>query len=40
MSKEKKKSLHVGESYPMTLEIIGTPTINKWRDKETKQNYY
>ena len=37
MSKEKKKSLHVGESYPMTLEIIGTPTINKWRDKETKQ---
>lgn len=37
MSKEKKESLHVGESYPMTLEIIGTPTINKWRDKETKQ---
>lgn len=37
MNKEKKESLHVGEPYPMTLEIIGTPTINRWRGKETKQ---
>lgn len=37
MSKEKKKSLHVGEDVNMSMEIIGTPTINTFRDKDTKQ---
>ena len=37
MNKEKKQSLNVGKDIMMTLEIIGTPTINTFRDKDTKQ---
>lgn len=37
MSKEKKKDLNVGKDVDMQLEIIGTPTINTFRDKDTKQ---
>lgn len=37
MSKEKKKDLNVGKDIDMQLEIIGTPTINTFRDKDTKQ---
>ncbi len=37
MSKEKKKELNVGRDVDMQLEIIGTPTINTFRDKDTKQ---
>ena len=37
MSKEKKKDLNVGKDIDMTLEIIGTPTINTFRDEDTKQ---
>lgn len=36
-SKEIKENLNVGKPVPMELEIIGTPTINRWRDKESKQ---
>ena len=36
-SKEVKENLNVGKPVPMKLEIIGTPTINRWRDKESKQ---
>lgn len=37
MSKEKKKDLNVGKDIDMQIEIIGTPTINTFRDKDTKQ---
>ena len=37
MSKEKKKELNVGRDVDMQLEVIGTPTINTFRDKDTKQ---
>ena len=37
ISKEKKKDLNVGKDVDMQLEIIGTPTINTFRDKDTKQ---
>lgn len=37
MSKEKKRDLNVGKDVDMVLEIIGTPTINTFRDKDTKQ---
>lgn len=37
MSKEKKRDLNVGKDIDMQLEIIGTPTINTFRDKDTKQ---
>lgn len=37
MSKEKKNDLNVGKDVDMQLEIIGTPTINTFRDKDTKQ---
>ena len=37
MSKEKKIDLNVGKDVDMVLEIIGTPTINTFRDKDTKQ---
>lgn len=37
MSKEKKKDLNVGKDIDMQLEIIGTPTINTFKDKDTKQ---
>ena len=36
-SKDFKKKLHVGENVNMTLEIIGTPTINSFRGNDTKQ---
>lgn len=37
MGKEKKMDLNVGKDVDMQLEIIGTPTINTFRDKDTKQ---
>lgn len=37
MSNEKKQELNVGEDINMTLEIIGTPSINTFRNKDTKQ---
>lgn len=36
-SKDFKKKLHVGEDTNMTLEIIGTPSINSFRGNDTKQ---
>ena len=36
-SAEQKEQLNVGRHVPMVMEIIGTPSINRWRDKETKQ---
>lgn len=36
-SKEKKERMNVGKPVNMEMEIIGTPTINRFRDKETKQ---
>ena len=36
-SAEKKERLNVGKDIMMEMEIIGTPTINTFRDKETKQ---
>ena len=36
-SKECKKELNVGEDVNMDIEIIGTPTINEFREKRTKQ---
>ena len=37
MSKEKKESLNVGKDVIMNLEIIGTPSINRFNNRETKQ---
>jgi single-stranded-DNA-specific exonuclease len=37
MSKDKKAQLNVGKDIDMTLEIIGTPSINEFRGRETKQ---
>lgn len=37
VSKDRKQALHVGENVNIRLEIIGTPTINTWRNKRTKQ---
>lgn len=37
MSKEKKESLNVGKDIMMNLEIIGTPSINRFNNRETKQ---
>ena len=36
-SAEKKERMNVGKDIMMEMEIIGTPTINTFRDKETKQ---
>lgn len=36
-SKDFKKKLHVDEDINMTLEIIGTPSINSFRGNDTKQ---
>lgn len=36
-SKEKKERMNVGKPINMEMEVIGTPTINRFRDKETKQ---
>lgn len=36
-SKDFKKKLRVGENANMTLEIIGTPSINSFRGKDSKQ---
>lgn len=36
-SAEQKEQLNVGRPVPMVMEIIGTPSINRWRDRETKQ---
>ena len=36
-SAEQKEQLNVGRPVPMEMEIIGTPSINRWRDRETKQ---
>ena len=36
-SKDFKKGLHVGGNTNMTLEIIGTPSINSFRGNDTKQ---
>ena len=36
-STEQKEQLNVGRPVPMEMEIIGTPSINRWRDRETKQ---
>ena len=37
MSKDKKAQLNVGKDVNMTLEIIGTPSINEFKGRETKQ---
>ena len=37
VSKEKKELTKVGRNVIMNMEIIGTPSINRFRDKETKQ---
>ena len=36
-SKDVKERMNVGKDVNMQLEIIGTPTINTFRDKDTKQ---
>ena len=36
-SAKKKERINVGKDIMMEMEIIGTPTINTFRDKETKQ---
>ena len=36
-SAKQKEQLNVGRPVPMEMEIIGTPSINRWRDRETKQ---
>ena len=37
MSKDKKVQLNVGRDIDMTLEILGTPSINEFKGRETKQ---
>lgn len=37
VSKEKKELTNVGRNVIMNMEVIGTPSINRFRDKETKQ---
>ena len=37
MSKEKKELTNVGKNVIMNMEIVGTPSINRFRGKETKQ---
>ena len=37
MSKDKKAQLNVGKDIDMTLEILGTPSINEFRGRENKQ---
>ena len=34
---EQKEQLNVGKPVPMVMEIIGTPSINRWRDRKRKQ---
>ena len=36
-SNDIKERMNVGKDIDMKLEIIGTPTINTFRDKDTKQ---
>lgn len=37
VSKDKREALHVGEDIDMRLEILGTPSINTFKGKDTKQ---
>ena len=37
VSKDKREALHVGEDVDMRLEILGTPSINTFKGKDTKQ---
>lgn len=37
ISKDKKAQLNVGKDIDMTLEILGTPSINEFKGRETKQ---
>lgn len=37
MSKDKREALHVGKDIDMRLEILGAPSINTFKGKDTKQ---